>query len=55
MPETPSAAEQLYQELHRVVSRYGKESDVTVFETVGALEAVKLDMMDELKRCNERG
>jgi hypothetical protein len=44
-PKDPQASNQLYREIHSIVSRYADESDLTLFETIGALEAVKADYL----------
>lgn len=51
------AASQLRHELMNAVLRYGRESDVTVYQAIGALEAVKADLIDMLdgKRHLEEG
>lgn len=44
----------VYDELHAVIRRYMAEAgDMSVFQMIGAIEAVKLDLMDTLKRHNE--
>jgi hypothetical protein len=45
----------VYHEIHSVVWRYmGEAPDMTVFQLIGALEAVKQDVMDNLKRHHEK-
>lgn len=36
----------VYDEIHAIVKRYGDESDITIFQVVGVLEAVKLDLLE---------
>ncbi len=49
-----SEVEQIYNEVHAVIKRATLEYDkLTIFQIVGALEAVKLDVMDFLKENNE--
>lgn len=44
-------ANKFYHELHNLVYRWINEGDqLTVFEVIGALEAVKLDVADSLKK-----
>lgn len=43
-----TGGQQLYHEVKRIISRLGKESELTIYEAVGALEAVKADLLDEL-------
>lgn len=45
---------QFYTELNSLISRWGKESDITVFEIIGAMEATKADLLDDLKQHNEK-
>ncbi len=46
----------IYDELHAVLRRWNAEGDaLKAFEVIGALEAVKADYMDTLKRHNEAG
>jgi hypothetical protein len=42
-----SDAQRFYSELHDMLPRY---DGMTVYETIGALEAFKLDMLDRLAR-----
>lgn len=44
---TPSS--QMRREIHSVVRRYGEESDVTVYQIIGVLEIVKLDLIQMLE------
>lgn len=45
----------VYHELHAVCYRYCSEGDkLTVLGVVGALEAVKADILDMLARSNEK-
>lgn len=49
-------ANKFYNELHNVVKRWMDEGDaLTTFEIVGALEAVKSDVMESLVRRNRNG
>ena len=43
-----TAATMLKEEISNIVERYGQESDVTVYETIGALEVVKLNLLERL-------
>ncbi len=46
-------ANKFYHELHNVVRRWTDEGDaLTTFEIIGALEAVKGDVMDSLIKHN---
>lgn len=47
------ASDQLRKELHDVLRRYGQESDVTVYQCIGVLEIVKLDLVDMLEKSRE--
>jgi hypothetical protein len=44
--EKPST--QLKNEIHNVISRYGQESDVTVYETIAVLEIIKFELIEHL-------
>jgi hypothetical protein len=45
----------IYHELHGVVKRYLSEGDsLTTFGVIGALEAVKADVLDMLGRHNDK-
>lgn len=45
----------VYHELHAVIKRYLHEApEMTVFQAIGALEAVKIDVLDMLCRHNQR-
>ena len=55
MSEEATEAGMVYDELHSVCRRYCSESDkLTVFGVVGALEAVKADILDMLKSHNNK-
>lgn len=47
---TPDGTQQLYVELCRTIQRYGRESDVTVYQMIGILERLKLDFLNEMHR-----
>ncbi len=49
-PACPSASEQLRREFHAAIDRYSSESDLTVYQIIGVLEIVKLDMVEALER-----
>lgn len=58
MPEedhekTISASDQLRVEIHNVITRMSKESDLTVYQVLGCLEIVKLDIVENLERFKE--
>ncbi len=44
------AAEYLRRDLHQVINRY---NEVTAYEVIGALDAVKMDMWDRLERHHQ--
>jgi len=46
----PDGTQQLYVELCRTIQRYGRESDVTVYQMIGVLERLKLDFLLEMNR-----
>lgn len=48
-----NAATQLRNELMAVIRRYGKESDVSVYTALGALEIVKADLIEKLTEASE--
>ena len=43
----------LRRELRAVIRRYGQESEVTVYQAIGVLEIVKLDLVDMLEKGSE--
>jgi cob(I)alamin adenosyltransferase len=50
-----NGASMVYHELHAVIKRYMSEApELTTFQVIGALEAVKLDVFEVLARHNER-
>jgi len=51
-PETDSL-DQLRRELLDLMRRYGQENDVTVYQAIGVIEIVKLDLMEKLKQARE--
>lgn len=52
--EQTDAGKMVYDELHAVIRRYMAEAgDMSAFQMIGAIEAVKLDLMDTLKSHNE--
>ncbi len=53
--EESTEAGMVYDELHAVCKRYCSEGDrLTALGIVGALEAVKADILDMLKRHNDK-
>lgn len=55
MSEESTEAGMVYDELHAVVKRYLSEGDkLTTLGVVGALEAVKADVLDMLARWNDK-
>lgn len=53
-PPFESPSTQLRNELMAVIVRYGKESDVSVYAAVGALEVVKADLLEILAEATEQ-
>lgn len=51
--KTTDASSQLRREIRNVIRRYGEESDVTVYQAIGVLEIVKLDLVEALDRAQE--
>lgn len=45
-----TASRQLRDEIHSAITRYGKESNVTVYQALGVLEIVKIDLVDLLTK-----
>ena len=45
-----AAISQLRVEMHKLIMRYGEESDVTLYQVLGMLEVVKQDLMDLRKK-----
>jgi hypothetical protein len=43
--ESESRTEQLRDEIVRMIDRYADESDMTLAETIGTLEIVKMDIL----------
>jgi hypothetical protein len=53
--ESEIEAAQFYDEVHNLVTRWMSEGDkMTCFGMVGALEAVKADLLDNLKKHNAK-
>jgi hypothetical protein len=48
------SGDQLRREIHSVITRYSQESDVSTWEVIGALEAVKMDLWDGLEKYHDR-
>lgn len=51
----PIQSIQLYREIHSLIKRYTSESDLTLYETIGALEAVKADYLEARAQSNTTG
>ena len=49
-PEQVPASDQLRQQIHDVITRYGQESDITIYQAIGVLECVKMDLWDTLTK-----
>lgn len=45
----PSATDQLRSEIHKLLKRYGKESDVTVYQILGLLRVIEFDLVEMLE------
>lgn len=45
------ASDQLRHEIHEAIRRYGEESDATVYQAIGVLEIVKLDLVEMLDKA----
>lgn len=52
--QSVQASAQLRRELIALIRRYGYESDVTVYQAIGVLEVVKLDLIDLLVEANQQ-
>lgn len=48
------ASDQIVNEIGSVMRRYAHESDVTVYQLIGALEIVKSDLIEMLDKPNKR-
>lgn len=46
MSDNTEGTLQLYREIHSLIKRYTDECDLTLYETIGALEAVKADYLE---------
>lgn len=54
-PKSKAEANQFYHELHNLVKRWRDEGDeLSLFQIVGAMEAVKADCLDALAKFNRR-
>lgn len=49
-PNGTNASSQIRHAIHEVIRRYGQESDITLYQVIGVLEVVKLDLVDALDR-----
>jgi len=45
-----NGVDQMRDEIWKVIDRYSKESDVTGYQTIGLLEAIKADLLDQLPK-----
>jgi len=45
-----TAGNQLYREIKKVIRRYDRESDITSFQILGALESVKMDIHEDMRK-----
>lgn len=45
-----AASDQLRAQIHATIGRYAEESDITTYQVVGVLEAVKFDLMEALEK-----
>lgn len=48
-----SAGNQLYREIKNVIRRYDRESSITCFQILGALESVKMDILEDVRAQNK--
>lgn len=47
-----TCCDQLRKEILAMVMRYGQESEITVYQTMGVLEMIKLDLIQTLERMD---
>jgi hypothetical protein len=50
MPDNPDPGTMLCREIMAVCRRFGQESDVTAYQTIGALEMAKNAIIEGLKQ-----
>lgn len=48
------ASNQLRREILNIISRYGSESDVTIYQILGVLTIIQHDMIDALESKHEQ-
>lgn len=48
----PDAATQLRHEINRIIYRYGQESDVTVYQSIGVIRMVEHDLVAALDKID---
>ena len=44
------AGNQLYREIKKLIRRYDKESDITSFQILGALDSVRMDIHEDMRK-----
>lgn len=47
-------SEQLRREIHNVITRYSKEGNISVYQTIGILEIVKVELIQELEKWHNK-
>lgn len=52
-PEHIPASDQLREQIHADITRYGQESGITVYQAIGVLECVKMDLWDTLTKVRK--
>jgi len=49
-----ASSDQIRIEFHAVILRYMDESDLQIYQVIGALEAVKMDLWDMLEKHRKK-
>lgn len=44
------AGNQFYVEVKQLIKRYDRESDITCFQIIGALESAKMDIQEDMRK-----
>lgn len=53
--KAPDAGKMVSNEIRAIIKRYADESDITIYEVVGVLESIKMDLLLDKDEDEEEG
>lgn len=53
--KAPDAGKMVSNEIRSIIKRYADESDITIYQVVGVLESIKMDLLLDKDEDEEEG